>query len=371
MSIFALKPGIVVPVWVILSAMSSALAAERSNQIQVTDAQLRAIGIELIEVHAQSSAGVSFPAEVVLPHRQQRVVSAPVAGLVSQVLVEENQVVVVGTPLVVLNSPQFGQLQLAVVLAVNHARLAAQTTLRERALFKEGIIAERRVQEAEIAASNSRAELAQAKAAVMLAGLSEREVNLLIEVGKVQHELTLTAQSAGTVILLEAKPGQRVTEIDPLLRIAQLGELWIDIQVPAAEASQWPAGSTLRITGDIEAKVRSVSPTADDAQRVLLRAQLRGGTANLHPGEFVQATLPVVTADAWEVPLSALARDGDEAYVFVRIDDRFVVTKVEVLANAGQRATVKGPLQIGQRLAATGVISLKAAWQGAGGMAEE
>ena len=245
-----------------------------------------------------------------------------------------------------------------------------QTTSRERALFKEGIIAERRVQEAEIAGSNSRAELAQAKAAVRLAGLSEREVSLLIDAGKVQHELTLTAQSAGTVIMLEAKPGQRVTEVDPLLRIAQLGELWIDIQVPAAAAAQWPKGSTLRVTGDIEAEVQSVSPMADDAQRVLLRAQLRG-IANLHPGEFVQATLPVVAADAWEVPLSALARDGNDAYVFVRIDHRFVVTKVEVLANAGQRATVKGPLQTGQRLAATGVISLKAAWQGAGGMAGE
>ena len=91
MAIFGFKYSLAVPVLAIFLAGPATLAAARSNEIQVTDAQLRALGIELIEVHAQSSAGVSFPAEVVLPPRQQRVVSAPVAGLVSQVLVEENQ----------------------------------------------------------------------------------------------------------------------------------------------------------------------------------------------------------------------------------------------------------------------------------------
>ena len=76
-------------------------------------------------------------------------------------------------------------------------------------------------------------------------------------------------------------------------------------------------------------------------------------------------------ADAWDVPLSALVRDGDRAFVFVRIDGHFVATPVTVVASTGQRAKVSGPLTAGQRVAAAGVITLKAAWQGAGGMEDE
>ncbi|MBI2798692.1 MAG: efflux RND transporter periplasmic adaptor subunit [Gammaproteobacteria bacterium] len=370
MSIPILKRGI--PMLAILLAVSSAPAADRANDFSVTDEQVRALGIELIALDKQGrkagqGSGIRYPAVVVLPPRQQRVVSAPVAGLVTQVLIEENQTVQVGTPLLVLSSPELGRLQLAVVQAANRARLAKKTAARERTLFGEGIIAERRVVEADTAASDSRAEFTQATAALRLAGLSELEVARVADASVLHDELTITARSAGTVIGVDVKPGRRVTEIEPLLRIARLDELWIDVQVPSAEAAQWPPGSKLTVTGDLAAEVLSVSPLADNAQRVLLRARLVSNTTNLRPGEFVQVDLPVAAANAWQVPLSALARDGNQAYVFVRVDDRFKATPVEVLANTGQRATVKGELVAGQRIAATGVISLKAAWLQVGG----
>ena len=368
MAILMLKRSIPLWVLVLLLTASSTFAADRADQFSVTDAQVRALGIELIALDARAArTGTRYPAVIVLPPRQQRVVSAPVAGLVTQVLIEENQTVQVGTPLLVLSSPEFGRLQLAVVQAANRARLGVKTAARERMLFGEGIIAERRVLEADSAVNDSRAELTQATAALRLAGLSEREVTRIADAGAVHDELTVTAHSAGIAIGVDVKPGQRVTETDALLRIARLDELWIDVQVPSAEAAQWPPGSKFTVTGDLAAEVLSVSPLADNAQRVLLRARLVSNTTKLRPGEFVQVDLPVAAANAWQVPLSALARDGNQAYVFVRVDDRFKATPVEVLANAGQRATVRGELMTGQRIAATGVISLKAAWLQVGG----
>jgi len=367
-----LRVGLVASV-IVSSALLPAFAEERANRFAVSDEQVRALGVELVTLAAQlDSAGVRFPAQVVLPPQAEQVVSAPVAGLVNQVLVQENQSVTPGMPLLVLSSPELGQLQLALVQAANRARLASQALVRERALIKEGIIAQRRVDEAAAAARDADAELIQARAALELAGVSKADTARIASAAQVKSELTLTAKAGGIVTELTAKPGQRVAMADPLLHLVRLDTLWLDVQIPSGEASRWTPGSILRITGGMEAKVLSVSPVASSAQTVLLRAQLVNGAGHLRPGEFIQAELPLATGDAaLDIPIAAIAREGEQAYVFVREDGQFVATEVTILANAGQRAKVSGTLRAGQQIAVSSVIALKAAWQGLGGAEEE
>lgn len=84
-----------------------------------------------------------------MPPSQEQVVSAPLAGLVDRVLVGENDVVKSGQPLLRLISPELGELQLKLLEAASKSRLSQKTLQRERSLFTEGIIPERRVQERE------------------------------------------------------------------------------------------------------------------------------------------------------------------------------------------------------------------------------
>ncbi len=353
------------------TAAMSVTAAERASEFPVSQEQMRALGIELIEIQTgPNSGGATFPAVVVLPPQGQRAVSAPLAGLVSQVLVEENAAVSKGTPVMVLASPELAQLQLALVQATNRARLAARSLARERALLHDGIIPARRVQEAEAAAGDSQAGLAQARAALQLAGIDDGEIDALTKGGRMHNELIVTADMAGVVVEIASTAGQRVAAADLLLRIAAVDRLWIDVQVPSMQAAQWPRGTKLVVSGGSEARVLSASVVAAGSQLVTLRAELIGHNANLRPGEFVQAELPVA-ADAWEIPLSALARHNNQAYVFVRAGEHFIATPVMLLSNSGQRAKVRGDLQPGQKIAAASVISLKAAWLGLGGMEDE
>lgn len=355
-----------------LSVPALAVAEEYPAEFPISDAQMKAVGVELVQVRKLPAAvAPHFAAQVTLLPQNQQVVSAPVAGLVNQVLVEANQTIHAGTPLLVLSSPELGQLQLALVQAANHARLAGATTRREEALFREGIIAERRVVEAKAGESDAQAEFVQARAALLLTGLTVPEVDKIASSGKVQHELRVKARMDGTVTGVEVKPGQRVALADPLVSIAQLDGLRVDVQVPSAQAAQWPPGSRLTIAGGAEAQVLSASSIIDNAQSIVLRARVTSGMASLRPGEFVQVELPIGADDAWDLPLSALVRNGEQVFVFARTEGHFVATPVTVLASAGQRVKVRGGLTADQRIAVAGVITLKAAWQGAGGMEDE
>ena len=102
---------------------------------------------------------------------------------------------------------------------------------------------------------------------------------------------------------------------------------------------------------------------ATGSQSVVLRATLDGGKGVLLPGQFVTMELqPNKSTGSWDVPLSAVAHDGDYAVVFVRTTKGFDARPVKVLASASQRLRIQGAFQANEQIAVSGIVALKGAW---------
>ncbi len=342
--------------------------AHAADEFAMTPAQMQALGVQLQKLAAGSSTeGAAYPARVVLPPRQEQVVSAPLAGVIDQILVSENDAVRAGQPLARLSSPELGELQLKLMEAASQNRLAARTLQRERQLFGEGIIPQRRVHEAEAAAQQQQARQSQSEAALRMAGLDNATLRKVADGAAVDSVVMLRARSSGLVSQLTVKPGQRVQPADALVRIADASRLWLDVQVPLSwQAGAGPVkGLPMTVVGrESTATGQSLGATVSDSQTLMLRAEVTRGTQLLRPGEFVQVRVVMGAAQGWTVPLAAVVRQDDKAYVFVRSDKGFIAKPVTVLASAGQTVRVAGDLQAGQEVAAGSVIALKAAWQG-------
>ena len=343
-----------------------AQAADRPAKFTVLNSQIQALGIQTAPLQSQpDSVMVSFPAQVIVPPKAEQVVSTPVAGLVVQLLVQQNQVVRSGAPLVRIVSPELGQLQLQLLQATARATLARQAAQREQALFNEGIIPQRRVQEAQAALMEGEATLNQAKAALRLNGMPAVMIARIAASGKLQDGITLAATQAGIVTEIAVKPGQRVEAATALLHVAQTDFLWLDIQLPVSESANWTTGTKVKVQGrNVTARILSASSTvASSSQTVMLRAAVEGKAGQVRPGEFVTVELPVAAKQgSWDVPLSAVAHDGDQAYLFIRTPDGFEAKPVQVTARAGQRVRVQGPVKAGEQVAVSGVVALKGAW---------
>ena len=358
----------------VLSALLVATASVRAaDEFAVTPTQMQGLGITLQRLERPTEiAGQAYPARVVLPSSHEQVVSAPLGGLVDRVLVVENDTVKVGQPLLRLVSPELGELQLKLLEATSKARLSQKTLQRERALFADGIIPERRVQEAEGAAEEDRARVQQAEAALRLAGLDAASIRKIGTGSALQDGLTVHAKMAGTVMGLDVKPGQRVAQADALMRLADTRQLWLDIQLPADRRTQVATkGGQIMVVGrDAAATPMSLGSMVSDSQTVTLRAQVTKGATLLRPGEYVQAQVPFAAGpggESWAVPVPSVVRQGDKAYVFVRTPKGFLAQTVTVLNSAGNAVQVQGPLKAGQDIAVTSVIALKAAWLGKSG----
>ncbi len=350
------------------------LAADRAAQFAVPTSQIQALGIQTAALQSQTdSVTTSFPAQVVIPPKAEQVISSPVAGLVVQLLVQQNQVVRSGASLVRIASPELGQLQLQLLQATARATLARQAAQREQALLDEGIIPQRRMQEAQAALMEGEAMLNQARAALRLSGMPPATIERIAASGKPPDSITLVAAQAGIVTGIAVKPGQRVEAATALLHVAQIDSLWLDIQLPVSESANWPTGTKVKIQGrNVTARILSASQTvSSSSQTVVLRAAIEGKAGQVRPGEFVTVDLPVLvnpvanpatTQDSWDVPLSAVAHDGDQAYLFVRTADGFEAKPVKVVVSVGQRVRVQGSVKAGDQIAVSGVVALKGAW---------
>ena len=369
--------GCATPAFILSALLAASMPAQAADEFTVTPAQMQGLGITLQRLDKPAAIqGQAYPARVVLPPSQEQVVSAPLAGLVDRVLVGENDTVKSGQPLLRLISPELGELQLKLLEASSKSRLSQKTAQRERMLFTEGIIPERRVQEADGAAEEDRARVQQAEAALRLAGMDVASVRKIAAGGALQDGLTVHAKTGGTVMALDVKAGQRVAQADALMRLADTRQLWLDIQLPADRRSQVAIkGGQITVVGrDATAAPMSLGLMVSDSQTVTLRAQVTQGATLLRPGEYVQAQVPFSTlasagsgGESWPVPVASVVRQGDKAYVFVRTPKGFLAQQVTVLNSAGASVQVQGPLKTGQDIAITSVIALKAAWLGKSG----
>jgi RND family efflux transporter MFP subunit len=347
------------------------VAAYAADDFAISAAQIQALGVQLQKLDKPAQIeGLSYPAKVVLPPRQESVVSTPVAGMVDQLLVSENESVRLGQPLFRLVSPELAELQLKLMEAASKSRLSQKTLARERQLFSEGITPERRAQEAEAAAAQDLARLRQAEAGLKLAGVDAPAVRKIADGLAMQEGLYLRAKSPGVIYGIEARLGQRVQDAQALARIADTRKLWLDIQIPVEMRTRiaTKGGAISVVDREVAAVTSGSGMVASDNQTLTLRAEVTRGVQLLRPGEFVQVRVPFVgTGEGWAVPLQSVVRQDGKAYVFVRTPSGFQATPVTLLDSAGQSVRVRGNLKANQEIATASVIALKAAWLGKSG----
>ena len=359
----------------LLSAASLAVAetGKPPASLAVTPAQLQSLGVRL-QAPQQGQAGQAAPGllhsvRVQAPPQAQRVLSSAVGGLVEEVLVQEQDTVRAGQPLLRLLSPEFAELQLRWMEAQSREGLSATQLRREQRLFEEGVIPERRLQEARVQAEADRARLQQAGAALRLGGGDAALMQRLRQGAAPEPALLLRAPVAGQVEVLEVRPGQRVREAETLLRLNKGGEAWLELAWPAGRQPELPIGAELQVPGrDIVARVSHVGGVVGESQTLPVRARVVKGGERLRPGELLQVRLPSQGSGlAWTVPAAALVRHEGQAYVFVRDGQGFRVLPVTVLGAGADTVQLGGALQAGQPVAVSGLVALKAAWLGLSG----
>ena len=197
-----------------------------------------------------------------------------------------------------------------------------------------------------------------AKRRLRLWEISEDQIEEIVRTGKARRTLTLFAPASGFVVEKRVVQGQATAAGEALYTIADLSDVWVDIQLREADAAAVRAGTgadieTAAIQGrPLKGRVTYVYPTLDSASRSIRARVVVANTAGvLKPGMYATVRLATAGRSTLTVPSSAVLRTGDRDVVFVDMGGgELMPHEVRLGTSAGDYVEVLSGLDAGARV---------------------
>lgn len=329
--------------------------------VELDSAALAMAGI--LQGEADTVQSTVLPATGTITYDQNRVshIGPRTEGRILSLRADLGDRVRSGQVLAVLESPEVGATRADLHEAESMLEIARENYDRERRLEEQGISSRRELLEAE-------RELRQAEAALLRAG--ERLQALGAGHGD-GSQFTVTSPFAGVVVEKHATRGEVVGPSDQLFTVADLGRLWIELDVYERDLRHVALGQPVQVTTTafpdrtFEGEIVYIGDILDPARRtVRSRVEVENPGGALRPGMFARAAIRVSGgATVVVVPRQAVQTVEDRQVVWVPGDQpgHFMARPVEVGQTLeGNRVEILSGLEPGERIVTEGAFTLKA-----------
>jgi Cu(I)/Ag(I) efflux system membrane fusion protein len=275
--------------------------------IRLTTDQIRAFGITFGTVERRPiERTIRAVGLVTFDETRVAVVAPKIGGWVERLHVDfTGKPVSRGTPLLEIYSPELVSAQEELLLA---SRLEAHVG----ASGVEGV------------ARGGRDLFESGKRRLRYWDISESQIDELLRTGRVQKTLTLYAPVSGIVLEKDVFEGQAIQPGEPLYRIADLSEVWVEAEVFEADLALVHEGmaATVAFAGlpglTYAGRVEYVYPTLEQQSRTMrARVALPNPGGRIRPGMYGTVTLERALGETLTIPRPAVLRVGDKAVAFV------------------------------------------------------
>ena len=294
-------------------------------------------------------------------------VLAPFSGPVSRLLVSLGAKVKAGSPLAIVDSPDFA----TAISAYRKALTTAQTSRRladlDKDLLEHNGVSQREQAQAETDAVSAEADRDAALQELVSLKVAPQTIKDIRDGRRVTNtDATIRSPIAGTVVERLITPGQLLEAgSTPCFTVADLSRVWVLAQLFGADLADVSIGDTAQIaTGigshSVSGKVDNISALVDPNTRSV---QVRVVVDN--PGGLLKKQMYVrVLIQAHQentgllIPVSAVLRD-DENLPFVYVaqsDGSFARRHVTVGFRAGDRYDIDAGLHTGDQVVVAGGI---------------
>lgn len=311
------------------------------GSVQLTADQLRQFGITFGTVDERMlEASVRASGVVAIDETRVSRVTPKVSGYVERVYADfTGYPVRRGQPLVELYSPEILAAQEELLLARRLDRTVGESAV-------PGV------------PSASTDLLGAARRRLRLLDMSGAQIDAVLRTGRVRRTVTLFAPTSGVVVEKLVVPGQAAAAGAPLYTIADLSRVWVDVDVPEADADALRpgVGADIELTGrrgpSYKGRVEFVHPLIDPTARtVRARVAVTNTDGVLKPGMYATVRITAPSRRALTVPASATINTGERSVVFVDMGaGRLMPHEVEVGRAAGDYVEILSGLEPGQRV---------------------
>ncbi|MGZ8135847.1 MAG: efflux RND transporter periplasmic adaptor subunit [Methylococcaceae bacterium] len=361
--------------YLFLGFISCSFAESSENTVQLSEEHIKNLGVTLGKPVAVSQIPLLVaPAKVVIPPSQEYIVSASQSGLITRLTAAVADTVKKGGLLAQINSPDLLELQGQYLKAGSVLQLAATAYSRDKKLLKDGVIANKREQETLSQYNAAVLDVNQAKQLLAIAGMSDADITRLNNSHRLNSQLNVYAPISGVIIERMAVAGTRVDSLAPLYRLANLDQLWLDINIPQERINDIKVGDKALIENTpVSAEIKLLGENVDpENQTLLARAVIKSSkdilkAAAIRAGQKINVQIIQASNQAvFSIPNTAIAQNEGKSFIFIRNPSGFAVSQISIIGKQGETSIIKSDLTGDEDIAIKGAVALKANWLGLG-----
>ncbi|MFN8005927.1 MAG: efflux RND transporter periplasmic adaptor subunit [Terriglobia bacterium] len=342
-------------------------AAQAKNPLEISASKMLMERLRIGEPSwAEVSSTLRVPARVEVDRRRAVRVGAPVDGRVTELYVHEGDMVQLNQPLASIYSTQLSETQAAFLKAYTRQQLAQKAVDRAQQLLKADVIGVAELQRREAELAEAAAEVNAGRDQLAVLGMSKESIGR-IEQTRIMNSVTrLVASASGTILERNVTVGQVVQTSDTAFVIADLANVWLVADVPEQSAGEIHLGYDVEaeipaLPGrELEGRISFVSPIVNPETRtVLIHMDLPNPRGFYKPAMLANMTLRDQASREWVIPMTAVVRENDREYVFVRMNENtFVLREVELGGQYQGRRVLLNGLKSGEQIVLDGAFHL-------------
>jgi cobalt-zinc-cadmium efflux system membrane fusion protein len=309
---------------------------------------------------------VNVPGRIEVQQSRLAKIGSPVVGRISDIRVTLGQEVKQNEVLAKVNSVELTQMQLSYIKAKQQIELKTKAFERAELLFNAGVISKAEILRIQTELEAVKAEFNASEDQLEILGMTKTAIQKLKSTSQIDSYSDVTSRIAGHVIAKHVNIGQVVQPADELFSVADLSHLWAVAEIPEQQVAyiqidqevniDIPALDDKRVKGKIIFVGNIVNP---ETRSVMVRTDIENSNQALKPDMLITVTIQSKKTSKIAVPLSAVVRENDHTYIFVKTaENRFRLREVDLGNRDGEWVSVVNGIALDETIVADGAFHL-------------
>lgn len=318
-------------------------------------------GIRIGSIESVQTSGLAVTGTITYDANRVSHIGSRTDGRIVALRADIGQPVGGGQALAILESPEIGQIRAEAREAAELLDIARENYAREQRLEQQGISSRKELLDAE-------ADLRRAEAAVRSA---QERLRVLGAGSGTGGQFAVTAPFPGVIVARDASLGEMATPSDQLFTVADLSEVWIELDVFERDLTRVAVGQAVMVRTaaypgrSFPGRIVYLGAVLEPETRTVdARVEIPNSGGALKPGMFANAVIQVGGGGAATlvVPQDAVQELEGRTVVFVigARPGEFRAVPVEVgEAIEGDRVVITSGLSANQRIVVAGAFALR------------
>jgi membrane fusion protein, heavy metal efflux system len=334
-----------------------------SQTIEISKKQQDDLGVKTQKVTIINSISVGpYNGIVTLDKRDIISIGSTVDAVVKNIYVRKLEHVKKGEKLLTLKSNELLNLQEKYIKALIDSSTIDKNHERNKKLQSEGIVSSKKLLESLHAKQSSDLRVKLSANELLASGFSN---NMLVRVQKNYQPImaiNVLAPRDGIINKIDVNIGEKVESNRGMMSIYADGKRFIELSVPVKSIANISISDKCAFES-YNAKITAIGNVVNsESQSVQVRAQI-DNAKNIMINRIYSVLITKKISGAVKIKKSALVFDGNNSYVFKRVDSGFEVISITIIKEGPNCYIVNADLKAGDTLAVSSTSALLGAME--------